>query len=127
MIIERFFKKDYIDESNETCDKVLKLINEFWLSDIKHTIDYEYFEDVNNTIVKIQLIDYISNFDATKLQTKNNFKTFNSFTNFFVNKCDFVMRPYSNHTIQIQLIFWNNIQDILKELEVMKTSKIYNL
>lgn len=129
MIIEKFLKKDYIDKDNETCDKVLKLIDEYLLKDIKHRIEYEYFEDVNNAIVKIDLVDYISNFDAPTLSppTKNNFSKFNGFTNFFIDKCDFVMIPYSNHTIRIELIFWNNIQKVLKELEIIQASKKYNL
>lgn len=127
MIVEKFLKKYYIDEDNETCDKVLELIDEFWMNDFKHTIEYEYFEKVNNTIIKIYSMDIISNFDSNRLRVKNNLSKFNNFVNFFSDKCEFIMRPYSSGSIQFQLIFYNNIQDVLKELEMIQTSKKYNL
>lgn len=126
MKIDRFFKKKY-EEDNETCDKVLKLIDELLLSDIKHTINYEYFEDVNNTIIKIQIYDYISNYNNNNLNVKNNIVEINKFTNFFVDKCELVIRAYTNKTIQVHMIFWNNIQNVLSELETIYGSKKYNI
>ena len=125
MIVEKFFKKTSTNKSVECCDKLSIFIDNL-LKDIRYSIEYDYFEDVNNVIFRVKILEKISNFDEVKFDVKNNLKVFNNFVDFFSNKCEIVMYP-SNGAIQFQLIFYNNIQKVLNDINITETSKKYNL
>jgi hypothetical protein len=132
MIVERFFNGKKDNEFNkdiEVCDDVVALIEKIWLKDIKHRIEYEYFKDVNNTIIKVYLYDNIGNFNINKggVNMHDNIDIIMDFMNFFKDKTDFILRAYSNNSMQSQLICWNNIDDIKNELRIISESKKYNL
>ena len=132
MIVERFFsnkKNNEFSSDIDVCDDVVSLIKEIWLKDIKHGIEYKYFKDVNNTIIKIYLYDNIGNFKSTNLGIgmNDNIDIFIDFVTFFKDKVDVALRATSNSHMQAHLIFWNNIDEIKNQLSMRVESKNYNL
>ena len=132
MIVERFLsnkKDDELNKNVEVCDDVVALIEKIWLKDVKHRIEYDYFKDVNNTIIKVYLYDKIGNFNTNKdgIDMHDNVDIIMDFMTFFKDKTDFILRAYSNNSMQSQLICWNNIDDIKNELSIRVESKNYNL
>jgi hypothetical protein len=126
--INRFFGRKE-EKNHDFCLKIKDLLHDYCLKDLEYKYDnVEYFKN-GNLLMYIKIFGMINkgwlNTPGLKL-TKENYVPFKKLLNFIEQDTEFWM-DFDRGVMRIGILFENNIEKNIEDLESMLNAKKYNL